>query len=241
MSSEWVALFSGGKDSSLALHRARSSGRTLTCAVTAQPRGDSYLFHTPATNLVSLLSESAGVDHVTFPVDEAESRDSQTAGETELAALEATLLEIDETCMSGIEGIVVGVVESRYQRERMDRLCNRYGYELYAPLWGSDPRKTLESMVDLGFDIRIIAVAADGLDESWLGRQLDEDAIESLIGFADSHGVHPMGEGGEYETLVVDGPHLDRPLQIDATPRWDGVRGHLVIEDARLGPTPGRS
>jgi diphthine-ammonia ligase len=89
-------------------------------------------------------------------------------------------------------------------------------------------------MLDAGFDIRIIRVAAGGLDESWLGRRLDRGALADLETLQESHGVHPLGEGGEFETLVVDGPHMSRSVELEYTTEWDGTRGQLRIEDAWL-------
>ena len=238
MSSAWAALFSGGKDSSWALHRSQQTGKEVVRTVTARPRGDSYLFHTPATDITSLLSRAAGIEHHAFPVDEVDedTTDSESAGDAELAALETALLSIDEEVTGGLDGVITGAVESRYQRDRIQQVCERYGYDCVSPLWQCDPRETLESMVSKGLDIRIVAVAADGLDESWLGRSIDTQALDDLFALVDSKRLHPMGEGGEYETIVVDGPHLTQTLQFDATTQWDGVRGHLIIENAWLSP-----
>jgi len=89
-------------------------------------------------------------------------------------------------------------------------------------------------MLDAGFEIRIIRVAAGGLDESWLGRTLDAAALDELAALNEEYGVHVLGEGGEFETLVTDGPHMDRPLRLDYESEWDGTRGRLRIEDGSL-------
>ena len=89
-------------------------------------------------------------------------------------------------------------------------------------------------MLDAGFEIRVIAVAARGLGESWLGRTLDADAFDELEALSDEYGVHVLGEGGEFETLVADGPHMDRRLAFDYETEWDDVRGQLRITDAWL-------
>ena len=49
-------------------------------------------------------------------------------------------------------------------------------------------------------------VATKGLDESLIGRVLEEEAVKELIDLADKHRFHPAGEGGEYETKVVGFP-----------------------------------
>jgi uncharacterized protein (TIGR00290 family) len=90
-------------------------------------------------------------------------------------------------------------------------------------------------MLDAGFEILIVQVAAAGLDESWLGRRLDADALDELVALNERYGVHPLGEGGEFETLVTDGPHMHRPIELEWERVWEGSRGHLRVTDARLG------
>ena len=114
-------------------------------------------------------------------------------------------------------------------------MADRLDAEVFAPLWQEDPRELADAMLDAGFEITIIRVAAYGLDESWLGRTLDKEAIEELEALNESHGVHILGEGGEFETLVTDGPHMDRPIELDYETEWDGTRGTLRITDAELG------
>jgi uncharacterized protein (TIGR00290 family) len=90
-------------------------------------------------------------------------------------------------------------------------------------------------MLEAGFEITIVRVAARGLDRSWLGRTLDEAAVEELQRLNEEYGVHILGEGGEFETLVTYGPHMDRPIELEGTPEFDGVRGTFRITDAQLG------
>ncbi len=114
-------------------------------------------------------------------------------------------------------------------------MADRLGADLFAPLWHRNPLELGCEMVDAGFQITIVRVAAAGLDASWLGRRLDHDALEDLAVLNEEYGVHVLGEGGEYETVVTDGPHMDRPIELDGEPEWNGTRGTLRIEDAWLG------
>ena len=114
-------------------------------------------------------------------------------------------------------------------------MCDRFGIDLFAPLWQRDPRGLGEAMLDAGFEIRIVQVAARGLDESWLGRRLDADALAELAALNEAYGVHILGEGGEFESLVTDGPHMFRPIELAYETVWDGTRGHVRVTDARLG------
>ncbi len=237
MAAPWVSLFSGGKDSSWALHRALEAGHPVETLLTVHPAEGAYMFHVPATRLAALAAESIGL-----PLREVESEVAVDAaagageqGDRELEPLEAELERYREAA-GGLGGVVAGAVASEYQASRIGAMCDRLGCELFAPLWGADPLAAGREMVDAGFEIHVIQVAADGLDESWLGRTLDHEALDELAALNERRGVHVLGEGGEYETLVVDGPHMARRLEYDAAVEWDGVRGELAIDDAWLAP-----
>ncbi|WP_424019675.1 diphthine--ammonia ligase [Halorientalis pallida] len=233
----WVSLFSGGKDSSWALYRALETGLAVERLVTVHPEGDSYMYHVPATDLAALAAESVGIPLVDVHPDDFEAETATDAGEqgdAELEPLEAALRDLDADLPGGIAGLTAGAVESEYQTSRIEAMADRLGADLFAPLWQEDPRALADAMLDTGFEIRIIQVAAYGLDESWLGRTLDRDALADLEALNEEYGVHVLGEGGEFETLVTDGPHMDRPIRLEYDTVWEGSRGYIRIEDARL-------
>jgi diphthine-ammonia ligase len=234
---QWVSLFSGGKDSSWALYRALEEGLDVGRLVTVHPEGDSYMYHTPATHLASLAAESIGVPLVDIEPEDFEATpgvESGKQGDTELEPLEAALQDLDADLDGGIAGLTAGAVESEYQTSRIEAMCERLDCDLFAPLWQRDPRDLADEMLDAGFEIVLIQVAAHGLDESWLGRTLDHDALDELETLNDEYGVHILGEGGEFETFVVDGPHMDRRINLEYDTVWEGNRGHLEITDAQL-------
>jgi diphthine-ammonia ligase len=233
----WVSLFSGGKDSSWALYRALEAGLPVERLVTVHPEGDSYMYHVPATSLASLAAESIDIPLVDVEPDDFEAAaatDSGEQGDDELEPLETALRELGRELPGGIAGMTAGAVESEYQTSRIEAMAERLGAELFAPLWQEDPRELADAMLDAGFEIRIIQVAAYGLDESWLGRTIDADALADLEALNDEYGVHILGEGGEFETLVTDGPHMDRPIRLEYETVWEGSRGYIDIEDAWL-------
>ena len=238
MAGTWASLFSGGKDSSWALYRALQSDRGVSHLVTVHPGEASYMYHVPATRLARLAAESVGlplveVDPESFDAEAA--ADSGAQGDRELAPLEAALADLDAE--AGLAGVTAGAVESEYQTSRIRGMCDRLGLELYAPLWGEDPRELVEAMLEAGFEILIVQVAARGLDESWLGRTLDRTALADLEALNEEYGVHVLGEGGEFETLVVDGPHMDRRIELEYERRWEGTRGSIDVIDAWLAPS----
>ena len=238
---QWVALFSGGKDSSWALYRALSEGLNVTHLLTVHPGEDSYMYHVPETRLAALAAESIGIDLIEVDpgdLDAGDVDDAGAQGDRELEPLEAALADRDAGFDDRLAGVTAGAVESEFQTSRIRGMCDRLGIDLFAPLWQRDPQELAEAMLDAGFEIRITQVAARGLDESWLGRRLDADALAELGDLNEAHGVHILGEGGEFETLVTDGPHMSRPIEIEYEPVWEGTRGHIRVTNARLGDRP---
>lgn len=233
----WIGLFSGGKDSSYALFSATNSGYHVGQLLTMHPGSESYLFHRPATSITGLMAESMElpITHRRMPdsTDEANATSTER-GDAEAEALADAIAEILELSTEPVTGIISGAVESRFQFDRLEALCSTFDLDHIAPLWQCETHETMTAMVEQGFDVRIIAVAAEGLDETWLGRQIDQETVDRLHALETDVGIHPMGEGGEYETIVVDSPLYSHRIEFDARTEWDGIRGELVIADAWL-------
>jgi len=235
MTDEWVSLFSGGKDSSWALYQALEEGLNVTRLLTVHPSEDSYMYHVPETELASLAAESIGIELVEVdPGDLAagDADDAAAQGDAELEPLEDALAELAGDI--DLAGVTAGAIESEFQTNRIQEMCDRLGIDLFAPLWQRDPEALAADMLDAGFEITVLQVAAYGLDESWLGRTLDADAIDDLRELNDEYGVHLLGEGGEFETFVTNGPHMDRRIELAYDTEWNGDHGRVRITDARL-------
>lgn len=237
MTGRWASLFSGGKDSSWALYQALERDVDVARLVVVHPETDSYMYHVPGTHLARLAARSVGLPLVEVQADDLSGGvgdDSAARGDAEIEPLEDALAALDDELAGGLAGVTAGAIESEFQTSRIEAMCERLGIELFAPLWRADPVELAEAMLAAGFEIRFVQVAADGLDESWLGRRLDREALADLQRLAETRGVHPLGEGGEFETLVVDGPHMDRRIELEYDRQWDGLRGQLIVEDAWL-------
>lgn len=212
----YAALSSGGKDSILACQRALDAGLEVGYMVTVRPRNpDSYMFHSANLDAVGVMADSAGMEYVEVA--------SEGEKEAELADLEAGLAGL------GIEGIVTGAVGSTYQRDRLAAIAGRLGLDLVAPLWGTDPAELLRE-VAARLEAIIVVTAAEGLDESFLGLRFDEDLIARLAAVAARRGIHLAGEGGEYESLVLDAPFFSRRISYaSAEIRTGPGRSELVL------------
>ena len=218
-------LFSGGKDSVYACRRAMETD-SVACLITmVSANPDSYMFHTPNIAWAGLIAEAVGVPQLNWP----------TAGEeeAELSDLsDAIAAAVDEY---GVEGIVTGAIESVYQAARVQRICRELDLWCYNPLWQIDQLEYLRLLVLEGFEVIITGVFAYPLDESFVGARIDGPRIEKLEGLRDRYAINPSGEGGEIETIVLDGPVFKRRVEVlKAVKEYDNYRGRLIIKEARL-------
>ena len=109
------------------------------------------------------------------------------------------------------------------------------GLRVFAPLWRHDPRQLVRDYLAAGFEIVFSSVSAEGLDTTWLGRHWDDRVVGDLLRLQETRGVNPCGEGGEFETLVLDAPLFERRIEIlRAVPDWHGSAGLWRVEEARL-------
>ena len=217
-----AALCSGGKDSSLALWLAQKQGHKIAHIVAMIPkREDSWMFHFPNIQLIDLFAACTSLSLIK----------TETSGEREqeLEDLKRALSELD------IEGVVSGVIASNYQKSRIDRICEELNLKSIAPLWGREPIELLREMLNARFDILITSVAAQGFDESWLGRKIDEGCLEDLKRLHAKFRINISAEGGEYESLVLDAPFFKKRIEVLETERiWRGTNGYLRIKHVKL-------
>ncbi len=222
-----AALFSGGKDSTFAIHAAQRLGHSVDCLVVVRPKSDdSHLLHHPNVEFTRLQSESMRI-----PLLHSGARGTDPDHEVDLIRDALGRAKAD----FGIGGIVHGGILSEFQRSRFEAACGGLGLQAVAPLWGVDQARYMWGLLEQGFDYIITSVAADGLDDSWLGRHPTRDDLSDLEGLSQRHGFNMSFEGGEAETFVVDCPLFSEPITIkDARRSWDGYRGRFEILEAEL-------
>jgi len=217
-----AALITGGKDSILALYKAQKMGHTINVLATMIPkRSDSYMFHFPNIHLTDHISRT-----IEIPLMKAE-----TSGikEKELEDLKNLLASLD------VDGVVSGAILSAYQKERIERICNDLGLESVTPLWHEDPYSILREMIALEFKTIIIGVYAYGFDKSWLGKEINTKTLEKLIELHEQYQISLVGEGGEYESLVLDAPFFKKRIEIvQAEATYENISGILVIKEVKL-------
>jgi asparagine synthase (glutamine-hydrolysing) len=193
-----VALTSGGKDSNAALYRMQRRNNKISCLLTLRSDNkESYMFDVKKEeDAVEKQAEKLGIPLI----------EQYTEGEKE-EELEDLRKGLEKAKKEyGVEGVVAGALASTYQRDRVEKVAEEVGLKVFAPLWQENQENYMKWLIREGFKIEITEVAARGLEERWEGVTLNEEKVEELIELSREYGFNAAGEGGEYETKVVDFP-----------------------------------
>ena len=197
-------LFSGGKDSTLAMYVAKNNGYEISCLITiVSENPDSFMFHTPSISKVGMQAKAMDIPLIT--------KTTRGVKERELSELEGSIKEAIRRY--AIEGIVTGAVESVYQASRVQKICNKLGIECFNPLWQKDQYEILDYIIKYTFEVIITGVAAYPLGKEWLGKKIDRNFIRQIKKL-EKYRINPAGEGGEFETFVLGCPLFRKPLSV---------------------------
>ncbi len=198
-------LWSSGKDSCLAMHIMHEQGYALSCLITMVSKNpDSYMFHTPAVDIAPLQARALELPLIV----------QETLGkkERELADLKKALARAKKE--HGVEGIVTGALFSTYQRDRIEKACDAVGLKIFTPLWHMDQGQELGLLLKKKMHVVISAVAGYGFDESWICRRINSKLIDELKALHDTYKINLAGEGGEFESLVLDAPLFRKRIEL---------------------------
>lgn len=193
-------LWTGGKDSAMALHEAVRGGFRIRGLATFAPPQPDFKAHPLA--VVRLQAEALGLPHRVLSVE----------APFEQGYEEALQRLRDEW---GVRCVVTGDIAAvdgcpNWMRER----CRPLGIDVHAPLWARDRMTLLRQQLDRGFRAILSCVDTRRLDESLLGREIDDALVAELQAAHARTGVDLCGEQGEYHTLVVDGPSFAAGIDI---------------------------
>jgi diphthine-ammonia ligase len=200
-----AALYSGGKDSTFALYWALQKNHTVSCLITLiSERDDSYMFQVPNVEFTTFHSEALGIPLI----------QGKTSGikEKELDDLKE-IISLARARFN-IEGVIAGALASDYQKSRVEKICNELGLQCFSPYWHCDVEKYLNEIIAAGFKVVITSVSAEGLTGDLLGKELDGELLEKLKKLSRRTKFHLGFEGGEAETMVLDGPIFKKRLEI---------------------------
>ena len=197
-------LYSGGKDSTLALMKAKQFHKIVCLITLVSENKESYMFHTPNIDITQLQAKAMGLPLLRV----------MTKGEkeTELADLKKAIAEAKKKYK--IEGVVTGAVRSTYQASRVQQICHELSLWCFNPLWLKDQIELLDEVVKTGIKAIIGGVFAEPLDKTYLGKVIDKTMISKLSHIAAVHHINPAGEGGEIETTVLDAPVFKKKIEV---------------------------
>lgn len=216
-----ATLFSGGKDSTLALHKVHALGVKTELLITMKPENQySYMFHKVNIDLTELQAEALGMKHKMIV--------TKGEKERELADLKNALVD------NGVSTLITGALASEYQKSRIGSICKDLGIEHIAPLWHMDQEEELREIAR-DYHAIVTQVSAEGLDKSFLGRRIDAAMIDRLKELNDRYRINMAFEGGEAESFVLDAPLFSKRIEVTrAHTSWDGSTGQYSIDEVSM-------
>jgi diphthine-ammonia ligase len=200
-----ASLFSGGKDSVYATYLAKQEGHEIACLISVVSENkESYMFHTPSIEKTKKQAEVMGLPLVV--------EKTEGVKEKELDDLKKVIKKVKEEY--GVEGIITGAIQSVYQASRIQKICDDLDLECFNPLWQKNEEEYLEELIENGFKVILVGVFAYPFDESWLLREIDSKFIEEVKNLNEKYKIHVAGEGGEFESFVLNCPLYSRELKV---------------------------
>lgn len=204
----YIASWSGGKDSCLALYWALSKGYKISHLVNfISKEFHRVTFHGTEAKLIQLQSQAIGI-----PLLQKET--TSDGYEQEFKEAVRSLVP------TGVVGMVFGDICLQEHKDWVERVCSELGIKAIEPLWGKGTEEILYSFVDSGFQAVIVSAKSESIDEDWIGRRVDKAFIEYLK----KKNFDVCGENGEYHTLVTDGPIFKRRIQL--------IESRTIIRDS---------
>ncbi|MFH1238342.1 MAG: diphthine--ammonia ligase [archaeon] len=211
-----AVLFSGGKDSCLALYKVRTE-YDVGYLLNISPKNiDSFMFHKPYLNLLKIQASELGIELIT--------KKSEGVEEKELKDLRNLIGEVKDK----IEGIVVGGIASNYQGKRIRKVCDELGLEFIAPLWDYSPEKLWDELLENNFQIILTKISCEGLSRDWLGKIIDKNCFEELRNLSKKYKFRIDFEGGEAESAVLFMPGFNKKIEIDFDVESGGEYRYLM-------------
>ncbi|WP_028543695.1 diphthine--ammonia ligase [Paenibacillus taiwanensis] len=195
---KFIASFSGGKDSMLALYKAMSVGEAIGLIVMLEEEGKRSRSHGMPPELIRAQADAIGL-----PLYMA------ATSWSDYEAIFTRLLV--NAKQQGAEVLVTGDLDVPAHGCWHDKVTQNAGLKLGMPLWEMDHREAVETFINLGFVTILVTVNLSlGMREEDLGRTLTAEYVRELV----ARGIDPCGEGGEFHTTVIDGPIFKHAIPV---------------------------
>ena len=215
-----VVSLSGGKDSTYALYETLKEGLNVKHLLFINTGSKAHLVN---KWVLKLISEAVDIPAVSV--------------NKELPAIQKALRKLKA------DTLVSGVMTTPEHIDWYKEVCNPIQVKHYAPLWGKNPLTALDAMKQLGFHMLVIEVdTAMGSNKNWLGKEIDDTMLNELKQLEKQQKINPIGEWGEYHTIVLDCPIYKKKINIlKSEITWKNSKGYVAIKKADLQPKTGKT
>lgn len=198
-------LLSGGKDSVYAGYMAKKFKHNIVCAISILSQNkDSYMFHTPSIEKTKKQSEVMNLPLII----------QKTSGKKEIELKDLEIAINNAKQKYNIQGVITGAIQSVYQSSRIQKICNKLDLEVFNPLWQISEEDYINDLIKDKFKVILTGVFAYPLNQSWLGRTIDNKFIKEIKELNKKYKLSIIGEGGEYETFVLNCPLFKKELKV---------------------------
>ena len=192
-----AVLWTGGKDSALALHRSLNlyDIKRLICFVPA----DNRQFYAHPTQLMALQAQKIGIPIEFVPISEPYKL--------------SYLRQIEAIRDRGIEMLITGDISTV---GGMPNWIDEVAAGLVGvdkPLWELDRYAILDTLTSNKFEVICSLSYKKYFQLTITGRYLDSELISELKQLP----IDPCGEQGEYHTWVLNAPFFNVPVQLEGT------------------------
>ena len=193
---KFVASYSGGKDSALALHRAVKQGHEpIFLLTTYNVEREGSFYHAIPEKMLEAVSNSLNIPLLLV----------KTSGTDYQERFEEALLKAKA---QGAQACVFGDIDIEEHRRWPSERCTNTGLEPLFPLWGEDRKEIVYECIDSGFVADIVVVNTKHMGAEYLGQRLTRETLARI----DKQGIDICGENGEYHTFVTGGPLFQKQI-----------------------------
>lgn len=211
----FIASYSGGKDSTLALYKAMKKGTAVGIVVMMEEEGDRSRAHSLFKDILKAQAKAIGVPLYT--------------GSANFKNYEKVFVEILKNAKDkGAEVLVTGDIDLPEEDCWHERVTDSIGLKLGVPLWKRDHKEVVKEFISLGFKTKVITIdTTQGMKEEDLGRILTFDYMKEL----EERGIDSCGESGEFHTVTIGGPIFKEDIKVeDGEITSDGRYMYLKVE-----------
>jgi len=195
--------WSGGKDSALCLHKVSAlEGYGVSCLLTSvNEHYQRISMHGVRIELLEKQAAAIGIPLVKMLMPEMPDM------KTYESIMAATLTRLKN---EGAQACIFGDIFLEDLRQYRENKLAEMGLKAVFPLWKIPTNQLIREFIDLGFKAVVVCVDDHTLDQSFVGRVIDDSFLNDLPGTVD-----PCGENGEFHSFVYDGPLFKKPVEFE--------------------------